>query len=243
MDEDQLSNKEVVGHEDVEFGSAGLVHTFAKVEEPSVQFLACVARFDVVSNVIGLKFSDLGVDFVTAEVPILDVARQHAGVSVVGVRGCALGGGGPADDHLGFDVLHRGEFQVEVWAAVKQHLWFGDKVAVVRVILPLVTVLVTAPFVGRGHVVLHWPHGRSVVVEVVVQVEQTWVDGGVRVVHGHAFEGQVAGSVTVPHFDDDAVLDEDGAVVVDGAGIVHRDHASGQHVGARMDVVQGGVAP
>ena len=182
-------------------------------------------------------------DFVPAEIPIFDVARQHAGVSVVGVGGCALGRGGPADDHLGFHILHRGEFHVEVWAAVKQHLWFGDKVAVVRVILPLVSVLVTAPLVGRGHVVLHWPDGRGVVVEVVVQVEQTRIDGGVRVVHGHAFKRQIAWCISVPNLDDDAVLDEDGAVVVDGAGIVHRDHAAGQHVGARMEVIQGGVTP
>ena len=52
MDEDQLSNKEIVGHENVEFSSTGLVHTFAKVEEPRVQLLTCVARFDVVADVI-----------------------------------------------------------------------------------------------------------------------------------------------------------------------------------------------
>ena len=189
MDEDQLSDQEIVGHEDVKFGSAGFVHALAKVQEPRVQFLAGVAGFDVVPNVVRFEFRDLGVNLVPAEVPVFDVARQHAGVGVVGVGRCALGGGGPADDHLGFDVLHGGEFEVEVGPAVQEHLRLGDEFAVVGVVLPLVAVLVAAPFVGRGHVVLHRPNRGGVVVQVVVQVKQARVDGGVRVVHGDAFEG------------------------------------------------------
>ena len=149
VDEDQLSDQEIVGHEDIEFGSAGFVHALAEVKEPRVQFLAGVAGLDVVPNVIRFEFRDLGVDLVSAEVPILDVARQHAGVGVVGVGRCALGGGGPADDHLGFDVLHGGEFEVEVGTSMQEHLRFGDEFAVVGVVLPLVAVLITAPLVGR----------------------------------------------------------------------------------------------
>ena len=75
-----------------------------------------------------------------------------------------------------------------------------------------------------------------------MQVKQARVDGGVRVVHGDAFEGQFAGRIAVPDLDDDAVFDKDRAVVVHGAGIVHGHHAALEHVRPRVDVVEVGVA-
>ena len=43
------------------------------MDEPSVKFTAGVAGFDVVADVIGGQLRNLGVDFVPAEVIVLDV--------------------------------------------------------------------------------------------------------------------------------------------------------------------------
>ena len=73
VNQHQFTDQEVVLNEDVKLRSAAFVNTFSDVDEPSVEFTAGVAGFDVVADVIGGQLRDLGVDFVPAEIVVLDV--------------------------------------------------------------------------------------------------------------------------------------------------------------------------
>ena len=73
VNEDQFAHEQVVLHEDVKLRAALFVHTLSDVNEPSVQLAAGVSCLDVVADIIGGQFGDFGVDFVPAEVIILDV--------------------------------------------------------------------------------------------------------------------------------------------------------------------------
>ena len=73
VNEDQFAHEQVVLHEDVEFCTALFVHALGDVNEPSVKLAAGVSCLDVVADIIGGQFGDFGVDFVPAEVVILDV--------------------------------------------------------------------------------------------------------------------------------------------------------------------------
>ena len=114
VNQHQFADKQVVLHEDVEFCTAAFIHAFCDVNEPRVQFAAGVSRLDVVAHVVGRQFGDLGVNFVSSEVVILDVSGEDGSVAVIRVAWTSLGGGGTTDEGLHLDVLHGLRFHVPV---------------------------------------------------------------------------------------------------------------------------------
>ena len=74
MNENKLSNQQIVLYKDVEFGSTAFVNAFRYVDEPIIQFSTSISCLYVVPDVIGGKFSDLGMDFISSEIVVFNVS-------------------------------------------------------------------------------------------------------------------------------------------------------------------------
>ena len=125
-----------------------------------------------------------------------------------------------------------------------QHLWFGDLFAVVWVVFPFVPVVVPAPCVAvvfrqvRSHV----PQRRLIVVEVVVKVEQTRINGAVGLQHGNIGELDVGRYIVFPNSLNHPISDQDMSVVDDIRFTGHGNNTPFEHVGSRVSVVVESIA-
>ena len=73
MNENKFTNQQIILYEDVKLGPTAFVNAFSDVDKPSIQFFAGISVLDVISNVIRCEFSDLGMDFISLEIVVLNV--------------------------------------------------------------------------------------------------------------------------------------------------------------------------
>ena len=125
-----------------------------------------------------------------------------------------------------------------------QHLRFGDLFTVIGVVFPFVSVVVAAPSISivLRKVRAHVPKRCLVVVKVVVQIKQTWINRAVGFEHRHVGQLNVGRYIVFPNRFNHAVFDQDMAFIDDISLAGHGYDTSLQHVGAGVNIVVESIA-
>ena len=244
MNQHKFSDEEVILHKDVKFSTTAFIHAFCDVNKPRIKFSASISSFDVVADVIRGKFRNFGVNFIPAKIVIFDIAGKNGCVTVVRIAWAALCCRCTSNDGFHFDVFHGLRFHVPVGTRVHQHLWFRDLFAIIRMVLPFVAVVVAAPFISVlcRKVGVHIPKRGLVVVQMVVEVNKTGIDGPVGFNHRNIGQLYVTGDLVSPNSLDEAILNQNVSFVDDRCFSSHWHNTALQDICAFVDVVAEAVA-